>query len=99
MIPVGEKYDTDIPNPYICILLVILLFMITGICFLYFGKKQIQNAIKNKICNNVIKYEDELQEVVKKCPLEEALYYYKNDADDELPLFYGMIICMVSTIL
>ena len=60
----------------------ISLFMILDICCLYFGEQQIQNAIKKQICADVIKYEDELFEIVKKCPLEEALFYYENDEDD-----------------
>lgn len=58
-----------------------LLFMTAVVCCIYFGEKQIQYMAKKQVCRNVIKHEDELRDIVKKCPLEEALYYYERDND------------------
>lgn len=65
----------------------ILLFMIVGICVLYFSEEQIQHVMKKTICKNVIKYEDELLEITKECSLEEDLYYY-DDNDYYKTIYY-----------
>lgn len=57
----------------------ILLFTIVEICCLYFGEEQIQYAMKKQICANVIRYEDMLLEVVRECPSEVLLHYFKKD--------------------
>lgn len=59
-----------------------LLFMTVVVCCLYFGEKQIQYLAKKQVCRNVVNHEDELFDIVKECPLEESLCYYKPDEND-----------------
>ena len=60
----------------------ILLFMIAVICVLYFGEKQMQYIMQKNIYTKVIKYEEELREIVKVCLSEKALYYYDRNEDN-----------------
>lgn len=60
----------------------ILLFMIAIICCLYFGEKQIQRMMQKILCAKVIKYEEELLEIAKECPSEEALYCFESNEDN-----------------
>lgn len=69
------------------VLIGILLVMAAVVCCLHFGEKQIQRMMKKIICAKVIKYEDELLEIAKECPLEEAIYYYEEDEDDSNEYF------------
>ena len=69
------------------ILIGVLLVMAVVICCLHFGEKQIQRMMQKNICVKVIKYEDELLEIAKECPLEEAIYYYENDEDESNEYF------------
>lgn len=59
-----------------------LLFMIAVICGLYFGEKQIQHIMQKNIYSKVIKYQEELLEIAKECPSEEALYCFERDEDN-----------------
>ncbi len=68
------------------------ILMLTGFlaagtaCFIYFGSKYLRNAIKDRICGTVIKYEKELSETVEVCRGEGFVFLvrekdvYDNDA-------------------
>ena len=69
------------------ILIGIMLVLTVILCCLHFGEKQIQRMMQKNICAKVKKYEEELLEIAKECPLEEAIYYYENDEDDSNEYF------------
>ena len=69
------------------VLIGVLLVMAVVICCLHFGEKQIQRMMQKRLCAKVIKYEEELLEIAKECPSEEAIYYYENDEDDSNEYF------------
>ena len=69
------------------VLIGILLVMAVIVCCLHFGEKQIQRMMQKNICAKVIKYEEELLEIAKECPSEEAIYYYEKDEDDSNEYF------------
>lgn len=64
------------------ILIGIVLVMAVVVCCLHFGEKQIQRMMQKNICAKVIKYEEELLEIVKACPSKTALRDSEVDEDD-----------------
>lgn len=69
------------------VLVGILLVLAVIICCLHFGEKQIQRMMKKRLCAKVIKYEEELLEIVKNLDDGQKLYIQKKDKDDSNEYF------------
>ena len=69
------------------ILIGVLLVMAVVMCCLYFGEKQIQRMMQKRLCAKVIKYEDELLEIVMNLDDGQRLYIQKKDEDDSNEYF------------
>ena len=64
-----------------------MLVMAVVICCLYFSEKQIQRMMQKRLCAKVIKYEDELLEIVMNLDDGQRLYIQKKDEDDSNEYF------------
>ena len=59
-------------------------FMAGIMCFLHFGPDYMKHRIKDRICSKVIKYEEELSEIVEVSHTENSGIYYTHRSYEEI---------------